>query len=1039
MGVNLPVNENGLRAEFPGRGTSSLLDLSAPANVFTEFQLRKGFAFDDYQIAACQALVDGKSVLVAAPTGAGKTVVGEFAIQLAVNAGGKAFYTTPIKALSNQKYHDLVALFGLERVGLLTGDTSINATAEILVMTTEVLRNMLYVGSELLTGLQYVVVDEVHYLADRFRGPVWEEVIIHLPEHVALVALSATVSNAEEFGEWLATVRSPMISTSNSISITGAPSVEIIVSEHRPVPLFAHVAVAGSNPRALPRLLDLYASNSSDSRKPNSKYNGTTDTNTRGGSTPLANSSTVSSDLIRLLTPLSKDRKLHSNRGGGDYRRRNHRGGYENGHRTERGSHSGHQSERNNALSKQEAKTPATRNERPGFRRVLRSGLIAALDQDGLLPAIYFIFSRSGCDAALDQLYRSGIRLTTPAQQAQISTIIEQRVADISSADLETLGYWQWRSCLERGIAAHHAGMLPVFKETVEVLFKLGLIIVVFATETLALGINMPARTVVLEKLDKWDGVAHKELTPGEFTQLTGRAGRRGIDVEGHAVIVDHPGLDPQYLATLATKRTYPLMSAFKPTYNMSINLVAQVGYDRALAILETSFAQFQADRSAVGLARQIQTQEQALTGYSAAMACERGDFSQYLRLRRELTDYEKQGAKAAKAVLRHDTEATIKTLKRGDIISVPTGKRKGYSVVVEPASFSRPPLILTQDKQARPLVPADAPRGLKIIGEIPRFPKGFNHRRPDSRADLAATLRGTIKQFPVQPPAPRSSQALDKAKIATLREQIRDHPCANCPDLAEHERWGQRYQQLDREYRKLENRLASQTGTVARVFKRVCQVLSSLGYLTPEYTVTDDGQWLRRIYLEQDILLAECVRRGAWAHLDAAGLAAVVSALVYESSKETEFAIPLSLTKAVSQAMQRTEQIWQELTAVASEHRLDPPRPLAQGLMEPIFQWTNGATLTNVLRHSELAPGDFVRWCKQVVDVLNQLANVAPTKGLRNSARQAVNRIMRGVVTYSALDTPPDTPGEMEHMFDSDGYAMELLDSSLAPLALEI
>jgi len=959
----------------------------------TRFRLRKSFDFDDYQVAACEALEAGQSVLVAAPTGAGKTVVGEFAVELAIAAGGKAFYTTPIKALSNQKYHDLVALYGSGRVGLLTGDVSINAEAQIVVMTTEVLRNMLYVGSELLTDLQYVVVDEVHYLADRFRGPVWEEVIIHLPEHVALVALSATVSNAEEFGEWLAVVRgspfaeagaeSEVDSAVDSIAdVTAnfaANSVAIVVSEHRPVPLFPHVAVAGLSPRALPRLFDLYGV---DPSKPETGEQ-------------------VSKELVKLLTPIPH----------------NSRQGQRGRQAPARAQHSASLRARSETSSANTSRDH--RSQRQGYRRVMRSGLIAALDADGLLPAIYFIFSRSGCDAALDQLYHDGIRLTSPAEQAQISTIIEQRLANIASDDLAALGYWHWRSCLERGIAAHHAGMLPVFKETVEDLFKLGLIKVVFATETLALGINMPARTVVLEKLDKWNGVEHSAITPGEYTQLTGRAGRRGIDIEGHAVVVDHPGLDPQYLATLAAKRTYPLISAFKPTYNMSVNLVAQVGYDRALAILETSFAQFQADKSAVGLARQIQGQEQALAGYAAAMACDLGDFTQYLKLRQELSDYEKAGAKAAKTVLRQDTEAAIHALKRGDIVSIPSGRRRGYAVVIEPANHKYPPLVLTEDRQARPLSLNDAPRGLRVIGQISRFPKGFNHRRPDSRRDLASTLRAAVKQAPPQPPAPRSSRTIDKGKVETLRTKIKHHPCAQCPDLAEHERWGQRYQQLAREHRKLEGRLAGQTGTVARIFKRVCQVLVALKYLTPDFTVTDDGQWLRRIYLEQDLLLAECVRRGAWTELDAPSLAALVSALVYEGSRDNEFAEPRNLAKPVQKALEQSTKIWTELTNLATDNQLDPPRPLALGLMEPIYHWTKGASLNTVLRNSGLAPGDFVRWCKQVVDVLNQLANVAPTKRMRNSARQATHSIMRGVVAHSALDD--ELAPELDASLDGD------------------
>nr|BFE80001.1 hypothetical protein GCM10020093_026020 [Planobispora longispora] len=360
---------------------------------------------------------------MAAPTGSGKTVVGEFAVHLALAEGRKCFYTTPIKALSNQKYNDLVKRYGAAKVGLLTGDNSVNGEAPIVIMTTEVLRNMLYAGSGTLAGLGFVVMDEVHYLADRFRGAVWEEVIIHLPESVRLVALSATVSNAEEFGEWLGTVRG---------------DTSVIVDEHRPVPLWQHMLVGH-------RLYDLFLTE-------------------EDGGRPLINP-----NLLRMAR--DEERQAYG-RG---------RRGY-------------------------------ARPRRPGPPN--RAEAIERLDADGLLPAITFIFSRAGCDAAVLQCLHAGIRLTTDDERHEIRQIVDERTAHLPDEDLAVLGYLEWRDCLERGLAAHHAGMLPTFKEVVEELFTRGLVKAVFATETLALGINMPARSVVIEKLDKWNGETHADLTP---------------------------------------------------------------------------------------------------------------------------------------------------------------------------------------------------------------------------------------------------------------------------------------------------------------------------------------------------------------------------------------------------------------------------------------------------------------------------------------------------------------------------------------------
>lgn len=530
-----------------------------------EFAADLSFDLDPFQRAACGALDEGRSVLVAAPTGAGKTVVAEYAVYLAMQSGDeKVFYTTPIKALSNQKYQEFVETWGARNVGLLTGDTNINSSARIVVMTTEVLRNMLYADSPLLDRLAYVVMDEVHYLADRFRGAVWEEVIIHLPEEVRLVSLSATVSNAEEFGDWLQAVRG---------------DTDVIVSEQRPVPLEQHVLVGG-------KLVDLFDSSGQ------------------------AATHRVNPELQRLARAGGRSIRGRSERG----RRGSDRGRF----------HQGAQ----------------------GSGRIDRPDVVALLHSKHLLPAIVFIFSRAGCDQAVRQVLRSGIRLTDTAERDEIRAIVEDRARMLRDDDLAVLGYWEWLEGLQRGVAAHHAGMLPTFKEIVEDLFQRKLLKVVFATETLALGVNMPARSVVLEKLEKFNGEARVPITPGEYTQLTGRAGRRGIDVEGHSVIQWVDGLDPEAVASLASRRSYPLNSSFSPTYNMAVNLVDQFGRERTRQVLELSFAQFQADRAVVDLARTLRKQEESMAGFEKAMQCHLGDFGEYAAMRRRISDLERQQSK---------------------------------------------------------------------------------------------------------------------------------------------------------------------------------------------------------------------------------------------------------------------------------------------------------------------------------------------------------------------------------------------------------
>lgn len=978
---------------------------SAARTRLAEFRHVLDFPLDDFQERACEALEEGRGVLVAAPTGAGKTVVGEFAVHLALATGRKAFYTTPIKALSNQKYADLVRRHGADNVGLLTGDTTINGDAPVVVMTTEVLRNMLYAGSTALDGLGYVVMDEVHYLADRFRGPVWEEVIIHLSDDVQLVSLSATVSNAEEFGDWLEMVRG---------------DTTVVVSERRPVPLWQHVLVASANPTGADRhagragfgadLLDLYA--------------GHVDPTDPGVNPP------INPDLLAAFR--AAPRSGTSGPGG-------HRGAGDRGYRGRGGRRPG--------------------PERSGFARRTpsRFSVVDALDEDALLPAIYFIFSRAGCEGAVTQCLTAGLRLTSAEEEAEIRRVAEERTATIPTEDLDVLGYWTWSESLARGVAAHHAGMLPVFKETVEDLFSRGLIKVVFATETLALGINMPARSVVLERLVKWDGSAHVDVTPGEYTQLTGRAGRRGIDVEGHAVVVDHAGLDPVQLAGLASKRLYPLRSSFRPTYNMAVNLVAQVGRDRARDVLETSFAQFQADRGVVGLAKQAQAHAEALDGYAQAMTCDRGDFSQYAALRRRIAQRETDLSRAASRSRRAEVVAAFERLRPGDVVEVPSGRRAGYVVVLDPgegAGFDGPrPTVLTQDRAVKKLTVADAPGGIRVVARV-KVPKAFNPRVPAQRRDLASSLRNALGALDEPGGRPGKaargrSGAADDAELARLRAQLRAHPCHGCPDREDHARWAERWARLKKEHDQLVRRVEGRTGSIAKLFDRTCDVLLELGYLeraenqratspgaadtldadtldgdafdaAPDtggeptggtvhaggLRITADGRWLRRLYAENDLLLAECLRRGVWDDLDAPALAAVVSTCVYSGRRDepTEPNVPGGPHGPLARALDATVRVWSEVEDLESAHRLEATGQLDDGLVTAVHRWAVGRSLDAVLRGSEIAAGDFVRWCKQVIDVLDQLAGAAPTPALRRTAVQAIERLRRGVVAYSSV-----------------------------------
>ncbi|WP_377322984.1 DEAD/DEAH box helicase [Pimelobacter simplex] len=901
--------------------------------VFRDFAAGFSFELDEFQVAGCRAVEDGDGVLVAAPTGAGKTVVGEFAVHLALETGRKCFYTTPIKALSNQKYHDLVDRYGADQVGLLTGDTSINGEAPVVVMTTEVLRNMLYARSRTLVGLGFVVMDEVHYLADRARGAVWEEVIIHLPESVSVISLSATVSNAEEFGEWLETVRG---------------STRTIVAERRPVPLFQHVMVGR-------RLLDLFASSDVDA-----------------AAGFVREGAPVNDELMKLARDDWASSRLKD--------RRTPKGA--------RGRQGG----------------PGSRNVGSG-RRIWIPGRLDVIDQlerHNLLPAIDFIFSRAGCDAAVKQCLEANLRLTTPEERDEAIAYVERTLGGLPSDDLHVLGYHDFLDAASRGVAAHHAGMLPAFKECVEELYLRGLVKMVFATETLALGINMPARTVVLEKLSKWNGETHADITPGEYTQLTGRAGRRGLDIEGHAVVLWQPGMNPRELAGLASTRTYPLRSSFRPSYNMAVNLVHSYGRHQARELLEQSFAQFQADRAVVGLARQQRKAEDALQGYAEAAQCHLGDFMEYAALRRRVSELEKESSKVRRHDRRDEAIASLEALKPGDVIVVPVGKFAGPAVVVDPglSEHGHRPLVITAERQGRRLAMMDFPTPVEPVARI-RLPKRVDARNPHQRKDIAQQVREAVRTLPLSTTRPKAERGpVDEAtarEIQALRAQIREHPCHGCAEREDHSRWAERYAKLDKDTQVLAQRIERRTNTVARTFDRVCEVLEALDYLV-EDDVTERGRGLMRIYSDLDLVAAESLRTGLWDDLTPAQLGAVLSALVYEARRPEEGPpnVPGGAIQVTIDAMTR---LWSELEGLERQHRLDFLRKPDPGFAWTAYRWAEGQDLDEVITRNDQTAGDFVRQMKQLIDFAGQVADAAAGTPVRDTARQLVKLLRRGIV----------------------------------------
>ena len=879
-------------AQEGGRRRRHLTAVSAPAH---------DFELDPFQRRAIDAIDAGRSVLVAAPTGSGKTVVAEHAVHRALATGGKAFYTTPIKALSNQKYHDLVRLHGPARVGLLTGDNSINGDAPAVVMTTEVLRNMIYARSGALRGLQFVVLDEVHYLQDEYRGPVWEEIIVHLPPSVRLVCLSATVSNADQLAAWMTTVRGP---------------TEVVVEHTRPVQLENLYVVddrVTDQLRVIPTLVD---------GRPNPE-----------GSRFDVDPRTA-------------------------WRDRRHR----------------------------------------RWAIPSRVDVVELLERERLLPAIYFIFSRAACDDAARVCRDAGMRFTTDAERHRIVEIVEQHVAPLGDDDLVVLGFTSWLAGLEAGIAAHHAGMVPPFKEAVEACFVEGLVKVVFATETLALGINMPARAVVIEKLTKFTGERHELLTPAQYTQLTGRAGRRGIDDHGSALVLWSPFVPFTQVAELAASRSFRLTSAFRPTYNMAANLVRRYPPEEAHHLLNLSFAQYQADEAVVRLETRLARLETTLADLRASASCALGDVEEYRRLVHDGT--------AASPGTASAVEAALRTLRPGDVVWLRGGPSAGRVAVLS-VSHRRGGAVrvraITPSRRVLQLGAADFDEPPEVIGSV-ELPTPFTPKNPAFQRAVARALH-QLGDRPRPRPATRGGGRARRSAAAR-------HPVAACPDREQHLRAARRAERVEAELARLRRDITAHTGSLARRFDRVLELLEAWDYLDG-WALTRRGEQLVRIYHECDLLIAEALETGLLDDLDPASLAGLVSCFTYEHRSGGPAPEPWFPGRRVRQRFARIEQLATRLNDAERAARLPLTRAPDPGFVALAHAWAAGEPLDRVLEDEDLSGGDFVRNVRQLLDLLRQLAEAAPVPATASAARAAADALNHGVVAASAAVSATGNVGE--------------------------
>ena len=863
------------------------------------------FPIDQFQSEAMDAIDAGHSVLVAAPTGSGKTVIAEYAIERALASGGKAFYTTPLKALSNQKYGDLVARHGSARVGLLTGDTVINPDAPVIVMTTEVLRNMIYAGSSGLERLQWVILDEVHYLQNPYRGAVWEEVIIHLPHSVNLVCLSATVSNAEDFADWVGTVRG---------------ATDAIIEERRPVEL-EHMYLVAERDSERMHLLPTFV------------------------------------DGLPNRTAATLDNRVEKN----TYPK---------------------------ARGRRKLATPR------------RAEVAHVLNDNAMLPAVYFIFSRKGCDEAVRQCTYSGFRLTTADERAQIRAIAESHVRGLTDADLAALGYESWLTGLEVGIAAHHAGLVPPMKEAVEELFAAALVKLVFATETLSLGINMPARTVVIEKLTKFTGDHHEMLTAGEYTQFTGRAGRRGLDDVGYAVVLWSPFVPFEQVAALASRRTYALRSSFRPTYNMAANLIRRYAPDEARHLLNLSFAQYRADRVIVQHEAAIERLVNDIAKARTQAECELGDVEEYRLLMAEAQEASRNAPSEANLVIDAMTR-----LRPGDVVIVPGHRTKGRVAVLSPArgkgvgGLVVP--VVTDDGRRLQLRVKDFPIPPRRVGHI-KLPSPFEPHQQRFLRSAAELLRGIDVEEPddVRDYTPKWQGGRSRSQRRSPLDRLaQKHPVAACPDASQHVRALVRVERLERDLANQRRQRRSDDASLGRQLDRVLHVIEQLGFVR-EWSLTPSGERLSRIYHECDLLIADCLEQGLLDGLDAANLAGLCSVFTFESRNADAIGLPPG--SALNARIAEIEVRHSHLNSLEKRAHLPLTRAIDGGFADAARAWASGDELASVLEGG-LPGGDFVRNVKQLVDLLRQVAIVAADPETRRQASAGADALFRGVVAASS------------------------------------
>ena len=872
------------------------------------------FPLDGFQLEAIDALNQGHSVVVSAPTGSGKTLIGEYAIYRALAHGQRVFYTTPLKALSNQKLRDFRAQFGNDQVGLMTGDLTANREAPIVVMTTEIFRNMLYAeldgDEDPLEGVEAVVLDECHYMNDSQRGTVWEESIIHCPPSIQLVALSATVANAGQLTDWIEQVHGP---------------TDLIVSNFRPVPLqFSFCSAKGLHPLLNEAGTGLH---------PNCKVWRAPKGHQRKGKTP---------------------------------------------------------------------KPPQPEAPSLGF-------VVAQLAERQMLPAIVFLFSRRGCDKAVRDLAKASL-----VNEAEAARLL-QRVEAFAENSPEAVRDGGHADALLRGVAAHHAGVLPAWKELIEELFQEGLVKVVFATETLAAGINMPARTTVISALSKRTENGHRPLMASEFLQMAGRAGRRGLDVQGYVVTVQSRFEGVREAGQLATSPPDPLVSQFTPSYGMVLNLLQRYELPKAKELVERSFGRYLATLDLVDdQARIAELRDQLEQIGETATDVPWEDFEDYEKQRSRLREERRLLRilqQQAEETLAHELTLALQFASPGTLVSLKAPQLRGGvspAVIVEklegPGQY--PLLLCLTDENVWIVVPCHAV--VCIHAELsclqvqnipaPMLEHAGELRHGDQPSGgLALAVGSMARRHDMHTPQyDLAGEVQEQSRLVHgLEEELEIHPAHRWGDRRQLKKQRRRMEELEEEIAERQRLLHHRANRHWETFLALIEILRHFGCLD-ELEPTEIGRTVAALRGDNELWLGLALMSGHFDELAPADLAAALEAISTEVSRPdlwSGFPPP----PLAEEALHDLRGLRRELLRLQEHHDVVVPVWWEPDLMGVVKAWAEGESWSDLIANTSLDEGDVVRLMRRTVDLLAQLPYCpAISEELRRNGRRALQMINR-------------------------------------------